>query len=93
MVVSSSGGANYCTNVCQGLIFPTFYFIVFQVLASMMLINMFIGAIPGSMGETSALAALLGAAFLLVTGIVQISVGALWLLLASPKEKIFIGIN
>lgn len=51
MVVSSSGGANYCTNVCQGLIFPTFYFIVFQVLASMMLINMFIGAILMSVEE------------------------------------------
>ena len=28
---------------------------------------------------------------LLVTGMVQISVGALWLLLASPREKRFIG--
>lgn len=35
----------------QGLIFPTFYFIAFQVIASMMLINMFIGAILMSVDE------------------------------------------
>ena len=40
-----------CLGARQGLIFPTFYFIVFQVIASMMLINMFIGAILMSVEE------------------------------------------
>jgi Na+-transporting NADH:ubiquinone oxidoreductase subunit B len=45
--------------------------------------DMFIGAIPGSMGETSSLAALIGAAFLLVTGI------ASWRIMAGCVAGLF----
>lgn len=52
------GGADYgsnpekCINPSPlGMLFPVFYFVAFQVLAGMMLINMFIGAIMMSMQE------------------------------------------